>query len=132
MAIDKTKVLGGPFNITFQDASAVDLLTVTGIKNKDNISFVAEPVVEELEDGSDDLYGYNVTMEMTYSEVDTGVLNAVKNAAKAIITFTAKGKTVSNATDFLTVYPGVDGWKTKITCKTYVAGSDWTNILTIA
>lgn len=133
MPIDKTKVLSGsPYSISFLDVGDVEVLGVTGIRNRDTVAFSAEPVTEELEDGSTDLYGYNVNIEFTYSEIVAGTLNAVQNAVKAKITLIAKGKIIENATAFLSVIPSLDNFKSKIVATAYVPGNDWNDIFTIS
>lgn len=123
MSLDKTKVLNGPFSIVAM-ADVTEKFNYSGIK-KDSLSISTEDVIEELEDRTTDLIGRNMTAELTISELDTTDLAAISDLIDDIqITFPNKTKKIT-ITDPDEVRPKVEGGKTKITIKKFVAGDAW-------
>ena len=123
MSLDKTKVLNGPFNI-IGNADSVEKFSFTGLK-KDSITLNTEDTVEELEDRKTDLIGRTLTVELVVSESDTTDMADINDLIDDIkITFPNKSKMIT-ITDPDEVRPKLEGGKTKITIKKFVAGDVW-------
>jgi len=123
MSLDKTKVLNGPFNIVAM-ASAVEKMNYAGLK-KDSLTLSTEDVVEELEDRTTDLVGRTMTAELVISELDTTSLADINDLIDSVeITFPNKTKKIT-ITSPDEVRPKVEGGKTKVTIKKFVAGDAW-------
>ena len=120
MALDRSKVMAGPFNLyLYDDATEPSVIhSVEGLK-KDSASFSTETkvVTEELEDSSEmvEVTGRKVSLEVTYSELDQAVFDAIEGNVGAVeVEFPARSKKiVIDAPDIC--YASVDGFKTKIT-----------------
>jgi len=126
--IDKQKVLNGPFNLVLSTGST-EKYRIEGLK-KDSITFGVENQVEELEDYSEDVYGRMLTAEVSFSELDITDLSNIEDETidKIRIEFPVKGKYLEFS-EPSSVQSSIDGLKTKIKIKKFVAGKDWTDVL---
>lgn len=129
--LDKTKVINGPFNLTFL-AGLAEKYSISGLK-KDALSLSVENQTEELEDGSEDFLGRSLTAEATFSQLDSADLTSIEDQTidSVVVEFSAKNKTVTIPLPG-SILASIDNLKTKITIKKFAASKVWDDLFTIA
>lgn len=132
MALDKTKVLNGPFTATLSKTGTpdTDYVTYTGLSyDKLSISAARKEDSQEIEDGSTDTWdgGADITIDLTVSEWDPTKLEALEDHAgdidKCVFAFANKGRklTLSNP-DKVSV--SIDGLKLKVQIKKSIGATE--------
>lgn len=138
MALTKTNILYGPFNLTMTGGtgySRTGLIPDTvawGIETKKGNTV--------LEDGTERNYalGKILTMEITFEEVNTTDLASIVACTALTVAFTAPSKTITVAaevanTSTLKIFADIVDGGTKITIiKTAKVGSAMTDLISIA
>ena len=137
MALTKSNILYGPFNLTmtggtgFSRTGLVPDTVAWGIETKKGNTV--------LEDGTERNYtlGQIMTMEITFDEVNTTDLANIIACTELTVVFTAPSKTITVAaevanTSTLKIFADVVDGNTKITIlKTAKVGSSVTDLITV-
>jgi len=137
MALDPSKVVYGPFNVSFKDSTPAEVFGVTGLKY-DAVKFSGETKEGsiELEDGKEKFWteGRKLVVEITVTQLDTSDLaNIEDNSIVSVeLTFLQANKTITISNPDQIVTHIDEGFKTRIKItKTGDVSQAWGDILSL-